>query len=78
MIAALKNVEVVGPADLSFFERLQRSGSFSKQEMKQIKEHILSSESYYIPKARLVYLATLSRSTTPGSSARAANPRGSR
>jgi hypothetical protein len=28
--------------------------------MKQIKEHILASESYYIPKARLVYLATLS------------------
>jgi uncharacterized iron-regulated protein len=57
---ALRNVEVVGPADLSFFERLKRSGRFSRREMKQIREHILSSESYYIPKARIVYLATLS------------------
>jgi hypothetical protein len=57
---ALRNVEVVGPADLSFFERLSRSGAFSKREMKQIRQHILASESYYIPKARLAYLATLS------------------
>ena len=34
---ALKNVEVVGPADLSFFERLKQSGRFSRREMKQIR-----------------------------------------
>lgn len=57
---ALRNVEVGGPGDLSFFERLKDSGKFSGRELKQIRAHILSSESYYIPKARLVYLATLS------------------
>lgn len=57
---ALRKVEVVGPADLSFFARLRRSGQFSPREMRQIRAHILSSESCYLPKARLVYLATLS------------------
>jgi hypothetical protein len=57
---ALKNVEVVGPGDLGFIERLKRSKKFTVRELRQIRAHILSSESSYIPRARLVYLATLS------------------
>jgi hypothetical protein len=57
---ALDHVEIVGPSDLHFFDRLCRSGMFTRQEAKQIKAHILASESYYIPRARLVYLATFS------------------
>jgi hypothetical protein len=57
---ALRNVEVVGPADLGFIERLKRSKKFTAREMKEIRAHILASESSYIPRARLVYLATLS------------------
>jgi hypothetical protein len=59
---AVKKVTVVGPADLSFFERLRESGLFSAREMRQIRAQILASESYYIPKARMIYLATLSLS----------------
>ncbi|MCB9645774.1 MAG: ChaN family lipoprotein [Deltaproteobacteria bacterium] len=58
--AALADVRVVGPADLSFFERLVEGGLFTRQELRGIRAHILASESYYIPRARLVYLATLS------------------
>lgn len=57
---AVKNVEVVGPADLGFIERLKRSKKFSVKEMKAIRAHVMSSESCYIPRSRLVYLATLS------------------
>jgi hypothetical protein len=59
---ALRRVQVVGPADLSFFEELRESGLFSNHEMRQIRAQILASESYYIPKARVIYLATLSLS----------------
>jgi uncharacterized iron-regulated protein len=59
---AIKKVTVVGPGDLSFFERLRESGLFSAREMRQIRAQILASESYYIPKARMIYLATLSLS----------------
>jgi hypothetical protein len=57
---AVKEVEIVGPADLGFFSRLSRSKKFNKQELKNIRAHVLRSESSYIPRARLVYLATLS------------------
>jgi hypothetical protein len=58
--SAMSKVRVVGPADLSFFEELRRSGKFNKDDLSQVKHHILASESYYIPRANLVYLATLS------------------
>ena len=58
--SALKLLQVVDPSDLAFFELLQHSGIFSRSEMKAIRKHILSVESCYIPKARLIYLATLS------------------
>lgn len=58
--AAIEGVEVVGPADLSFFEVLKAEGTFDAREMRSIRHHILASESYYVPRAKLVYLATLS------------------
>ncbi len=57
---ALEEVDIVGPSDLGFFDRLCRSGMFTRQEARQIRAHILASESYYIPRARQVYLATFS------------------
>ncbi|MCC7384981.1 MAG: ChaN family lipoprotein [Deltaproteobacteria bacterium] len=53
-------VEVVGPGDLSFFERL--AFHFDRRELRQIRNQVLSSESYYVPRAHLIYLATLSLS----------------
>ncbi len=46
--------------DLSFLEDLKKDKNFSKKEIKIIKNQILASESYYIPKRKIVYLANLS------------------
>ncbi|MBI5507401.1 MAG: ChaN family lipoprotein [Deltaproteobacteria bacterium] len=56
----LKEVEIVTVADLSFLSRLQRRGDFSAADIKSIKKQILSSQSYYIPRAKTVYLGNLS------------------
>jgi hypothetical protein len=57
---ALSTIEIATVVDLSFLKRLQRHGDFSKDDMEQIKKQILSSESYYIPRANMVYLGNLS------------------
>ncbi|MED5464287.1 MAG: ChaN family lipoprotein [Myxococcota bacterium] len=57
---ALDEVEVASVVDLSFLARLQKRGDFTQQDVRQIKKQILSSESYYIPKAKMVYLGNLS------------------
>ena len=57
---ALSTIEIATVVDLSFLKRLQRRGDFSKDDMEQIKKQILSSESYYIPRANMVYLGNLS------------------
>lgn len=57
---ALAHLEIATIADLSFLRRLQRRGDFSNDEMLQIKKQILNSESYYIPRAGMVYLGNLS------------------
>lgn len=53
-------VEVFTSGDLSFLKKIEERGDFSKHEIKIIKRQILASESYYIAKARIVYLANLS------------------
>ena len=53
-------VEVFTAGDLSFLEQLKRTKHFSKSELDHIKQQVLSSESYYIAKAQVVYLANLS------------------
>ena len=57
---ALDDVEITTVVDLSFLQRLQKKGDFNDAEMQQIRKQILSSESYYIPTARTVYLGNLS------------------
>ncbi len=55
-----EHVEVFTCGDLSFLKRLKESKLFGAKELQSIKQQILSSESYYISKARYVYLANLS------------------
>lgn len=54
------NVEVYTSGDLSFLKHLRRKKDFSKKDFNTIKRQILSSESYYLAKERVVYLANLS------------------
>ncbi len=57
---AVDDIEIATVVDLSFLERLKRRGDFSKNDMRHIHRQILASESYYIPRARTVYLGNLS------------------
>jgi hypothetical protein len=56
---ALEQVTVYTSGDLSFLGGLQERG-FSAREIHQIERQIVSRESYFIPRAQLAYLATLS------------------
>jgi hypothetical protein len=40
--------------------RLRQRGRFTQAELAQLRKHILSRESSYIPRARTAYLASLS------------------
>lgn len=55
-----EEVEVFTCGDLSFLKTLKDDGSFSKAEIKKIKQQILASESYCIPQKNYVYLGNLS------------------
>ncbi|MBI2346990.1 MAG: ChaN family lipoprotein [Deltaproteobacteria bacterium] len=55
-----EQVEVYTCGDLSFLKVLREDGVFSPHEVKLIRRQILASESYYIAKRRMVYLANLS------------------
>jgi hypothetical protein len=57
---ALDEVEVVTAADERVLERIQQRGRFSSTELGQLRRHLLSRESCYIPRARTAYLASLS------------------
>jgi hypothetical protein len=46
--------------DLSFLEALKKDKSFTAKELKAIRHQILSSESYFIPRTRFIYLANVS------------------
>ncbi|MBS2023673.1 MAG: ChaN family lipoprotein, partial [Deltaproteobacteria bacterium] len=56
---ALTQVQVWTAGDLTFLDALPQRG-FSQKEIRQIERQILSRESYYIPRAKLAYLANLS------------------
>jgi hypothetical protein len=56
---AAEEVEVVTASDLEGFERIVRRGRFSPAERRQLRRHLLSRESAYIPRARTVWLASL-------------------
>lgn len=55
-----EDVEVFTCGDLSFLKYLKDTGEFKRDEIDTIKRQILASESYYISKAKIVYLANLS------------------
>ncbi|GHG84082.1 ChaN family lipoprotein [Comamonas sp. JC664] len=57
---ALDTVDVVTAADGDVLARIQRRGRFTQTELAQLRRHILSRESSYIPRARMAYLASLS------------------
>ena len=57
--AECEQVSVYTAGDLSFLGSLPGRG-FSRLEIAQIEQQILSRESYYIPRARIAYLAGLS------------------
>ncbi|MEL6547619.1 MAG: ChaN family lipoprotein, partial [Myxococcota bacterium] len=57
---ALDEVEVTTIVDLSFLQRIQRRGDFSASDVRKIRNQILNSESYFIPRANMVYLGNLS------------------
>ncbi|HUJ29477.1 MAG TPA: ChaN family lipoprotein [Myxococcales bacterium] len=52
----LQQVSVYTAGDLSFLDRLE----VTARERREIEQQILSRESYYIPRARIAYLANLS------------------
>ena len=58
--SALDEVEITTVVNLSFLDRLRRRGDFSASDMRRIKQQILNSESYFIPRAKMVYLGKLS------------------
>ncbi len=57
---ALDHVAVEGPAELGFLEELASGGDFTGAELEALEARILDGESFYLPRARLAYLATLS------------------
>lgn len=54
------NVEVLTPSTFDFLDRLRRRGDFSGAELKALEKHVLSLESSWIPRARAVWLASMS------------------
>ncbi|MBF0491893.1 MAG: ChaN family lipoprotein [Deltaproteobacteria bacterium] len=58
--SAKDDLEVYTCGDLSFLERLKKEEDFSAKEITQIKQQILASESYTIPRKKIIYLGSLS------------------
>ncbi len=58
--AARDDITVYTCGDLSFLQVLRRQRAFTARELATIRRHVMSAESYFIPQARLVYLANLS------------------
>jgi len=56
----LDEVELTSVVDLSFLSRLRRRGDFSPHDLQQIRQQVLRSQSYFIPRAQMVYLGNLS------------------
>jgi uncharacterized iron-regulated protein len=58
--SAADEVELTTVADLNFLQRLARRKLFNSQEMRTIARQVRAAESYYIPRANMVYLGQLS------------------
>lgn len=57
---ALGEVELASATQLEAFERLSRRARFTRDELEQLRHHVLSRESAYIPRAKVAWLASLS------------------
>ncbi len=55
-----KSIEVVTASDLDVLRRLVARGAFTRDELRHLERHVLSRESAFIPRARTVWLASLS------------------
>ena len=58
--AAPDQVLVLTAADFDVIERLSKRARFSSGELKHLEQHVLSLESAWIPRAKAVWLASLS------------------
>jgi uncharacterized iron-regulated protein len=57
---ALADLEIITPLELDALERLRRKGALSRDELAQLRRHVVSGESAYVPKARTVWLSGFS------------------
>jgi hypothetical protein len=57
---SIDDVLVGTPADPGFVDRLRERARFGRRELDQVRKQILSRESYYLPRARAVWLASMS------------------
>lgn len=55
-----ENVDVYTCGDLGFMKLLRRKKMFSKKDLKFIRHQIESSESYFLPRPRIAYIANVS------------------
>lgn len=60
MGTALRDVAVITPGDPDALELIRTRARFTPRELEQVRRQILARESYYIPRARAAYLASLS------------------
>ncbi len=56
----VEDIEVFTCGDLSFLNTLKRQKTFSPEEMKFINFQIRNEQSYFMPRARMVYVANVS------------------
>ncbi|MFZ5443746.1 MAG: ChaN family lipoprotein [Myxococcota bacterium] len=57
---AVDDVLVMSPADMNALELLGRRAKFTPKELKHLEKHVLSLESAFIPRAKAVWLASMS------------------
>jgi hypothetical protein len=57
---SLDEVEVASAADLDFVRRVRSRGRLGPAELDAVRRQALARESYYIPRARMAYLGSLS------------------
>jgi len=56
----LASVDVLTASDPQALDRIAQRGDFTPKELLQIRAQLLAREGYYLPRARLAYLGTLS------------------
>ncbi|MGV3623147.1 MAG: ChaN family lipoprotein [Archangium sp.] len=57
---AIDDVLVLGPGDFDALQRISRRARFTAKELKHLEKHVLSLESAWIPRARAVWLSSMS------------------